>query len=95
MLRFHERAHASAALLQCNIRYGIKTGRRLSSGQRNGPSGSALTRRKTIVNLLTTYKSWRNYRNTVSELCGLSNSELDDIGVGRSEIRSIARKAVR
>ena len=47
------------------------------------------------MNLLTTYKSWRNYRNTVSELCGLSNSELDDIGVGRSEIRSIARKAVR
>ena len=33
------------------------------------------------------------YRRTVSELSGLTNRELTDLGIGRGEIQSIARQA--
>jgi uncharacterized protein YjiS (DUF1127 family) len=46
------------------------------------------------MNLIRNYRNWRLYRETVSELGRLSNRELSDIGFTRSEIRSVARKAV-
>ena len=37
------------------------------------------------------YREWRKYRNTVNELSYLSKRELDDMGISRSDIESIAR----
>jgi len=44
------------------------------------------------MDILGNYKKWRNYRRTVNELSGLSTRELKDIGVGRSEIKGIAKR---
>jgi len=37
------------------------------------------------------YNAWRSYKRTFNELYNLSNAELDDIGVARADISSIAR----
>jgi len=47
------------------------------------------------MNILRSYHNWRRYRTTLYELNGLSARELDDLGIGRSEIPAIARKAAR
>lgn len=36
------------------------------------------------------YRAWRLYRRTYDELSSLSARELDDLGINRSAIRSIA-----
>ena len=38
---------------------------------------------------------WRRYRNCRRELAQLSDRELHDIGLNRSEIAFVARKAAR
>lgn len=43
--------------------------------------------------LVARYKAWRSYRSTVTALAGLTDRELDDIGVTRGEIRHVARSA--
>jgi uncharacterized protein YjiS (DUF1127 family) len=45
--------------------------------------------------LKTRFTSWKKYNRTVSELSALSNRELDDLGFGRGDIKSIAREASR
>ena len=45
------------------------------------------------MNLIRSYRNWRNYRQTVSELDRLSNRELRDLGIDRSDIRAIARRS--
>lgn len=45
------------------------------------------------MNLIRNYRNWRAYRDTVSELDRLSNRQLHDLGIIRSEIRTVARKA--
>ena len=47
-----------------------------------------------IMNLIRNYRNWRRYRETVSELNRLSNRELNDLGISRSDIHSVARKAL-
>lgn len=47
------------------------------------------------MNLARSYKNWRTYRNTVSELDRLSNRDLSDLGISRADIRSVARSAVK
>jgi len=42
-------------------------------------------------NVKTKYRSWRQYRETYGELMRLSTRELNDIGVSRSDIPTIAR----
>ena len=49
---------------------------------------------RTTMNLIRNYRNWRRYRDTVSELSRLSNRELNDLGIGRSDIHYVARKAV-
>ena len=39
------------------------------------------------------YAAWRVYRNTLNELQSLHNRDLNDLGISRSEIRSIALEA--
>ena len=46
------------------------------------------------MNLIRSYRNWRSYRQTVSELDRLSNRELLDLGIDRSDIRAIARRSV-
>ena len=47
------------------------------------------------MNLSRSYKNWRTYRNTLSELDRLSNRDLADLGISRADIRSVARSAVK
>ncbi|MEF2072371.1 DUF1127 domain-containing protein [Consotaella aegiceratis] len=47
------------------------------------------------MNLLRSYSSWRRYRETCNELNRLSQRDLDDLGIARTEIRSVARRASR
>ena len=46
------------------------------------------------MNLVRSFNNWRTYRNTVGELVQLSDRELTDKGIGRADIRAIARRAV-
>lgn len=41
------------------------------------------------------FRNWRQYRNTCNELYRMSDRELGDIGISRSEIPFVARQAVR
>ncbi|MCO6186137.1 DUF1127 domain-containing protein [Rhizobium sp. L1K21] len=47
------------------------------------------------MNISRSYNNWRKYRQTVYELNLMSNRELADLGIARSDIRSVARQAVR
>ncbi len=44
-----------------------------------------------ITTLLAKLRAWLRYRETVRELSRLTNRELDDLGIRRGEIESIAR----
>lgn len=44
------------------------------------------------MNILRNYRNWRRYRDTVNELSRLSNRELADLGITRSEIVSVASR---
>ncbi|MEP9371637.1 DUF1127 domain-containing protein [Mesorhizobium sp. KR1-2] len=46
------------------------------------------------MNILRNFRNWRRYRETVSELSRLSNRELNDLGISRSEIHSVARRSI-
>ena len=46
------------------------------------------------MNLIRNYRNWRRYRDTVTELNRLSNRELADLGIARTEIHTVARKAI-
>lgn len=49
---------------------------------------------RTTMNLIRNYRNWRRYRETVSELNRLSNRELTDLGLSRSDIPFVARKSI-
>ena len=42
------------------------------------------------MDMMNSFRKWRNYRRTVSELSALSNRELDDLGITRGDIRFVA-----
>lgn len=44
------------------------------------------------MNLIRSYKNWRRYSETVRELSRLNNRELNDLGITRGDIETIARK---
>ncbi|MBN9072244.1 MAG: DUF1127 domain-containing protein [Rhizobiales bacterium] len=46
------------------------------------------------MNLVRSYRNWRRYRDTVNELNRLSNRELTDLGISRSDIPFVAKKAI-
>jgi uncharacterized protein YjiS (DUF1127 family) len=46
------------------------------------------------MNLIRNYRNWREYRSTVSELSRLTSRELSDLGITRSDIPFVARKAI-
>ena len=45
------------------------------------------------MDMIGSFRKWRNYHRTVSELNALSNRELNDLGLHRGDIRSVARNA--
>jgi uncharacterized protein YjiS (DUF1127 family) len=47
------------------------------------------------MNIVKSYNNWRNYRNAVAELSGLTNRNLADLGIARADIRAVARKAAQ
>ena len=48
----------------------------------------------TIATLMADFANYLAYRKTVSELVKLSNRELDDLGINRSDIKASAIEAV-
>ncbi|OHV81700.1 DUF1127 domain-containing protein [Rhizobium sp. LCM 4573] len=46
------------------------------------------------MNIARTFNNWRKYRETVSELGRMTDRELSDLGIGRADIRRVARTAV-
>ena len=47
------------------------------------------------MNIIRSYSNWRRYRETCNELNRLSQRELSDLGIARTDIPSVARQAVR
>ena len=46
------------------------------------------------MNVARSFNTWRKYRQTVSELGCMSSRELQDLGIGRADIHSVARASV-
>lgn len=44
------------------------------------------------MNIASRIQKWRAYRRTYNELSRLSQRELDDLGLHRGEIASVARR---
>jgi len=47
-----------------------------------------------IKSLLSKIEAWRHYRASVRELQVLTDRELNDLGIARSDIEFVARQAV-
>lgn len=47
------------------------------------------------MNIVRSYSNWRRYRETLTELNRLSQRELSDLGISRTDIPAIARGAAR
>ena len=43
------------------------------------------------MTIARTLNNWRKYRQTVTELGRMSNRELNDLGISRADIRTVAR----
>lgn len=47
------------------------------------------------MSIRTTYDRWRRYRTTMRELGALTEAELTDLGIARSDIPRVAYDATR
>lgn len=45
------------------------------------------------MNIARSFNNWRKYRQTVNELDRMTDRELHDLGIGRNDIRRVARTA--
>lgn len=45
-----------------------------------------------ISHLLAAFQRWRQYRLTVAELSSLTDRQLSDLGISRTDIYAIARE---
>lgn len=48
-----------------------------------------------IVLLIEKFRDWLRYRETLRDLDGRSDRELEDFGFERAHLRSIARRSVK
>jgi uncharacterized protein YjiS (DUF1127 family) len=46
------------------------------------------------MNMARSFSNWRKYRQTVNELGRMTTRELSDLGIERSQIKTVARAAV-
>ena len=47
------------------------------------------------MNIRKSFREWRMYRETVSELSRMSDRELSDLGIARGDIPFVSRRAAR
>ncbi len=52
------------------------------------------SRKGIIMNVARSFHNWRKYRQTVTELGRMSSRELQDLGINRADIHSVARQSV-
>ena len=52
-------------------------------------------RKEDTMNIRKSFREWRMYRETVSELSRMSDRELSDLGISRSDIPFVSRRASR
>jgi uncharacterized protein YjiS (DUF1127 family) len=52
------------------------------------------SRKGIIMNVTRSFNNWRKYRRTVTELSRMSSRELQDLGIERADIHSVARQSV-
>ena len=64
-----------------------------SSNSNTGPTAGPQQRTE-IMNIARSLTNWRKYRQTITELGRMSDRELRDLGIGREDIRRVARSAV-
>jgi uncharacterized protein YjiS (DUF1127 family) len=48
-----------------------------------------------LARLIRAFRAWRNYDRSVRELSRLNDRELADIGITRSDIRTVARSGAK
>ncbi|ACM37417.1 MULTISPECIES: DUF1127 domain-containing protein [Rhizobium/Agrobacterium group] len=46
------------------------------------------------MNVARSFNNWRKYRQTVTELGRMTTRELQDLGINRADINSVARQSV-
>ena len=46
------------------------------------------------MNVARSFNNWRKFRQTVTELGRMSSRELQDLGIDRADIRSVARASI-
>ncbi|MBP1849879.1 DUF1127 domain-containing protein [Rhizobium halophytocola] len=46
------------------------------------------------MKITRSFNNWRKYRQTITELGRMTDRELTDLGIGRSDIRRVARDAI-
>ncbi len=46
------------------------------------------------MNIVKSFNNWRKYRETYNELARMTQRELYDVGIARSDIQQIARRSV-
>ena len=46
------------------------------------------------MNVARSFNNWRKYRQAVTELGRLTGHELQDLGIDRADIRSVARASI-
>jgi uncharacterized protein YjiS (DUF1127 family) len=62
-----------------------------------GPTGlltSEASGKGIVMNVARSFNNWRKFRQTVTELGRMSSRELQDLGIDRADIRSVARASV-
>ncbi|QDG79693.1 DUF1127 domain-containing protein [Labrenzia sp. PHM005] len=47
------------------------------------------------MDIVRKFNNWKSYRRTYDELSNLTNRELDDLGIARTEIARFAREAIK
>jgi uncharacterized protein YjiS (DUF1127 family) len=51
-------------------------------------------RKGDIMNVARSLNNWRKYRQTMTELGRMTTRELNDLGIDRADIRSVARASL-
>ena len=73
---------------------GLYSNHRSDVGTKHGCWRQETSRKGIIMNVARSFNNWRKYRQTVTELGRMSSRELQDLGIARADIHSVARQSV-